>query len=123
MLPVLLAAGGTVGAAVVPPNQDSVQLPACAAALLAPVIGTIESCEVFAIAMPVSKPPWFVRYGYSRIVRHMLIVNMVLAAVEDPMNLGMLAVLEGTPDVAVGAKDRLTVELPAAGELVATAET
>jgi hypothetical protein len=52
-----------------------------------------------------------------------LITNIVLAAVEDPTNLGMLAVLDGTPDVVVGAKERLTVALPGSGELVATAAT
>jgi hypothetical protein len=57
ILPVLLAAGGTVGAAVVPPNQVKVQLPDCAPTLLAFVTGVIESCEVFAIAKPVSNPP------------------------------------------------------------------
>ena len=53
----------------------------------------------------------------------MLIVKILLAAVEDPTNRGMLAVLEGTPDVVVGAKERLTVEVPGSGELVATAAT
>jgi hypothetical protein len=50
-----------------------------------------------------------------------LIVNIVVAADEGPTNLGTLAVADGTPDVAVGAKERLTVELPGSGELVATA--
>jgi hypothetical protein len=61
-------------------------------------------------------------YGYSRIVRHIATVNIVLAALESPANLGTLAVLEGTPEVAVGAKERLTLEAPGAGEFEATAE-
>ena len=89
--------------------------------MLAFVPGVIESCDVFAIVKPVSNPAWFVMYGYSRIVRHILIVNMLLAAADAGANLGTLAVLEGTPEVAVGANERLTVEVPGSGEFEATA--
>src|ERR1035437_1046451 len=111
MLPVSPWTGGTVGAAVVPPYQFSLQLPACGAVPNGSVV-------VFATVTPVSKPAWLVTYGYNKMVRQMLTVK-ILPVVVPPAKRGMVNVLEATADVAVGAKLRVTVGGDPAGKVLA----
>jgi hypothetical protein len=51
----------------------------------------------------------------------MLMVMTFLAALESPAKRGIGRLLEAAPDVAVGAKLRLTVEVPGSGLFVAVA--
>src|ERR1035437_852237 len=119
MLPVSPWTGGTVGAAVVPPYQFSLQLPACATVLNGSVV-------VFATVTPVSKPAWLVTYGYNKMVRQMLTVKILPVpdpVVAAPVKRGMVNVLDATADVAVGAKLRVTVGGDPAGKVLAEAVT
>src|SRR5690349_9571415 len=78
------------------------------------------------MANPVSKPWMLVTYGYNRIVRHILIVNMFLAAFGSAINLGMFNELEAAAPLlaenvgGAGAKLRLTVAVPGGGVFCAT---
>src|SRR5215467_13235371 len=110
MVPVSATAG-----LLAPWYQFSLQLPAWA-----PVPN--GSVLVFAIASPVSKPAIFVTYGYSRIVRQILMLKMFLAALGSAINLGIESELEAAAPLlalnvgGAGAKLRLTVAVPGGGE-------
>jgi len=90
------------------------------------VLVPIGSCEVFAIAIPVSNPDWLVTNGNNSNVWQIVTATMFLA-VEVSANLGIVKLPDADePAVAlngmvgVGAKLRLIVPVPGAGELFGT---
>ena len=79
------------------------------------------SAVVFAIAMPVSNPAWFVTNGKSKLHVQELIVNK-LEAVLGWQKRGIGALLEAVGVVDSGAKFTAIVAVPGAGRFWAVFE-